>query len=843
MEKKTLPRLETNAQSPPFRIVFIYALFGALWILLSDKLLGLMIHDRAAITRISMYKGWMFIAITAWLLYRLISRDYRKLRDAGELIRKNEELLRNVLETMPVGVWIVDQAGRIQQGNKAGESIWCGTTMAGPDQYDQYKGWWADTGRRIEAHEWGAVRAIQRGETSLNEVVDIECFDGTRKTILHSAVPLRDAGLRLIGAIVLNEDITERRRMENDLLESRERYRSLFENTPAVVLLIDPDTADIVDANAAAVSFYGYAREELVRMKTTGISILSEEQVLNNLTEAMKVPQHVERRHRLKSGEARDVEVYRGPISIENRVYLFAIIHDITDRKKAEELLRDSENMLRAITDAAADSIILIDDEMRVTYWNSAAERMFGYSRKEVMGEHIHFIVPDRYRQAHDAGFRSFVATGEGDLIGRTYEVSALKKGGVEFPVELAISAVRLMGKWHAAGIIRDISERKDLEKQIRHAQKMEAIGTFTGGIAHDFNNSLTAIIGFGSLFRMKLPKDDPLVSHVDNILAAADRAAELIRSLLTFSRYQPIEVKPVDLNEVVRSAEKLLTRLLREDIDLRIELPEEPVVVLADAGQILQILMNLAANAEDAMPHGGMVTLRTSRDTMEVDTIKLHGDQRPGTYALLSFSDTGIGMDDETRQRIFEPFFTTKGLGKGTGLGLSSVYGIVKQHDGFINCCSEPGRGTAFRIYLPVTITEAVQTTASVRPAAPRGTETILVAEDDVMVRGLVSDLLGQFGYTVVEAIDGEDAVVKFRDQMDSIQLLLLDVIMPKKNGRQVYEEIRSIKPGIRVIFTSGYPAEVFNGADSLAEGFTFISKPVSPSALLLKIREVLEG
>jgi PAS domain S-box-containing protein len=765
------------------------------------------------------------------------------LRDAGELIEKNEELLRNVLETLPVGVWIIDQAGVIQLCNKAGENIWCGARMVGPDQYGEYKAWWPETGRRIEAHEWGAARAIQCGETSLNEVVNIECFDGTRKTILHSAVPLRDASRQLIGAIVLNEDITERSRMEKALQESRERYRSLFENTPAVVLLIDPDTADILDANAAAVSFYGYSREELVRMKTTGISALQEEQVFKNLAEAKQEPHHVERRHRLKNGEVRDVEVYRGPISIENRVYLFAIIHDITDRRKAEELLRDSENKLRAITDAAADSIILIDDEMRVTYWNSAAERMFGYSRAAVMGKHIHFIVPDRYRKAHDEGFRRFAATGEGGLIGRTYEVSALRKGGGEFPIELAISAVRLMGKWHAAGIIRDISERKDMEKQLRHGQKMEAIGTLTGGIAHDFNNSLTAIIGFGTLIRMKLPKDDPLGAYVDNILAAADRSAELTRSLLTFSRFQPIEAKHVDLNEIVRGAEKLLKRLMREDIDIRVEIADKPLTVRADAGQIVQVLMNLASNAADAMPEGGVVTLSTSLVSLDEDFVKAHGSGRCGRCALLGFSDNGVGIDEETRQRIFEPFFTTKAVGKGTGLGLSSVYGVVKQHDGFISCNSEPGQGTTFKIYLPI-IEESTQLPAeSAQPVAQGGTETILLAEDDAMVRELVRGVLEEFGYTVVEAVDGEDAVVKFRERMDTIRLAILDVIMPRKTGRQAYDEIQGIMPGTPAIFMSGYPAEVFEKKELSEDWLHFISKPVTPRELLRKVREVLEG
>ena len=376
---------------------------------------------------------------------------------------------------------------------------------------------------------------------------------------------------------------------------------------------------------------------------------------------------------------------------------------DVAERTRIENALRDDENKLRAITDAAADSIILMDDEMRVIYWNPAAVHMFGYVREEIMGQKIDRIVPERYRADYTRGHQRFLATGEGNLIGRNCEVFAVRKGGVEFPVELSLSSVRLMDRWHAAAIIKDISERKILENRLRHAQKMEAIGTLAGGIAHDFNNILTAIIGFGSLTRMNLAEQDRLVPYVDNILTAADRAAELTRSLLSFSRNQPIESKPVNLNEVVRGTEKLLVRLLCKEVEFRVELSEEPLVVLADSGQIVQVLMNLASNAADAMPEGGAVTLGSSRMSMDDEFIRAHGYGKHGSYALLSFCDNGLGMDDETQQRIFEPFFSTKGVGKGTGLGLSSAYGIVKQHNGFISCYSWPGKGTTFSIYLPI--------------------------------------------------------------------------------------------------------------------------------------------
>lgn len=821
------------AQSLPFRIAVMYALFGALWILLSDKVLDLMDLDRASITLISMNKGWLFVGVTSWLLYRLIRRDYRKLQDAGALLQESEQRYRLIFEHSLDGILLTVPDGRILAANPAACRILEGTEE--------------------EICQIGRQGLVALNDSALPIVLDERYCDGSAKGVLAfthkdsatvfceiSSVHYKDREGRDRTNLFIR-DISERRRSEQVLRESEARYRTLFDETPAVILVIDTETAEIVTANSAAASFYGYPREELIGMKTTDINILPKEQTFKNLEEAQKGPQHVERRHRLKSGEVRDVEVYRGPLSIENRSYLFALVHDITDRKKIEGQLRDNENKLRAITDAVADSIILIDDDMRVTYWNGAAEKMFGRSRAEVMGEKIDFIVPDRFRDAHLNGYHRFIASQESTLSRKVHEVSAMGKDGIEFPVELSLAGVRLMGKWHTAGIIRDISERKNLEGQLRHAQKMEAIGTLTGGIAHDFNNALTAIIGFGSLVRMNIAVDSRLISYIDNILTAADRAADLTRSLLTFSSNKPIEAKKIDLNEVIARAEKLLTRLLRDDISFMVERSGEPVVIMADPGQIVQLMMNLAVNAEAAMPQGGRVIISLSHKMLEAEFVRIHGYGNPGRYGLITFTDNGCGMDEETRVRIFEPFFTTKGVGKGTGLGLSTVYGIIKQHRGYINCYSEPGRGTTFRIYLPIMDSDLA--TEPIRPAVRGGTETILLAEDNMLVRGLISDLLGQSGYRVIEAVDGEDAVAKFREEADSIQLLVLDVIMPKKNGRQVYEEIRAIKPDMKVIFTSGYPAETFKGAEFDDPDISFVSKPVTPSDLLGKMREMLEG
>ena len=385
-------------------------------------------------------------------------------------------------------------------------------------------------------------------------------------------------------------------------------------------------------------------------------------------------------------------------------------------------------------------------------------------------------------------------------------------------------------------------AEKERLEEQLRHAQKMEAVGTLAGGIAHDFNNALTAIIGYGDLLKMRIDKDDPLRRNVDQILASAEKAANLTQRLLAFSRKQLIEPRPVNLNESIKDVEKLLTRLIREDIEIKVKLSREDIIVMADSGQIEQALMNLATNARDAMPDGGVLTIATESVELNREFFKANDHERPGRYALLSVTDTGIGMDEKTRERVFDPFFTTKEVGKGTGLGLSMVYGIIKQHEGYIDVSSKPGKGTTFRIYLRLTESKIEEKKSKTLGPAEGGTETVLIAEDDESVRMLSKEILEGYGYDVLEATHGEDAVRKFMENKEKVQILLLDVVMPKKNGKEVYEEIVKIKPDIKALFISGYASDIMHKQGIIDEGINFISKPVSPEALLRKVREVLD-
>ncbi|MHB1185788.1 MAG: GAF domain-containing protein [Desulfobulbia bacterium] len=392
-------------------------------------------------------------------------------------------------------------------------------------------------------------------------------------------------------------------------------------------------------------------------------------------------------------------------------------------------------------------------------------------------------------------------------------------------------------------GSCLDLTEHRSLEKQMRHAVKMESIGTLAGGVAHDFNNILMAIIGYGQLALMGMAPDDPQRLNIKNMLEGADRAARLTKDLLLFSRKQVSERKPVDLNEVIKRVEKFIVRVIGEDIACETRLPDQPLTVLADSYQLEQVLMNFATNARDAMPRGGAFCITAEQTILTRDFIAAHGFGKPGPFALLTISDSGSGIDEKTRNRIFEPFFTTKDVGKGTGLGLAVVYGIIKQHEGYINVYSEPGKGATFRIYLPLSVSEAPEKPITKEEAPPvRGTETILVAEDDASLRILAREALTKFGYTVIEAVDGEEAVQKFEENQTAIQLLLFDIIMPKKNGQEAYEAISKIRPGIKTIFMSGYAPDMLREKATMGDTIPLLAKPLSPSKLLQKVREILD-
>lgn len=512
---------------------------------------------------------------------------------------------------------------------------------------------------------------------------------------------------------------------------------------------------------------------------------------------------------------------------------------EVVERRQAEEALNNERLKLKTLSDNAPFGMVLIDNKGRYTYMNSRFRDMFGYDLSDIPDGRTWFrraYPDDRLRQEAIKTWKE--------------EIGGLSRGERKLKVFAATCAdgsqkmVNFIPLKLASGdylvTCEDITELKKLERQLHQSQKMEAIGSLAGGIAHDFNNILTTLMGYAGLLQMEMDRHDPLGLYVDQIISASQKAANLTRSLLAFSRQQPIVLNPVNINDTIRSTEKLLKRLLTEDVDFRVSLQPEGMVIMADATQIDQILFNLVANARDAMPKGGKLLIATSQTDIDERFVHTHGYGKPGAYAMVIVSDTGTGMDEATKEKIFDPFFSTKEVGRGTGLGLSTVYGIVKQHDGFINVYSEPGKGTTFRIYLPLVGFE-VPREEPPEPVMQRGTETILVAEDNADLRRLVTKVLVRHGYRTIEAVDGEDAIDK-HGKHRGIDLIIVDSVMPKKNGREVYEEIRKVDPGVAFLFTSGHTRDTILNRGIADSEFDFLPKPIAPFELLQMVRKVLD-
>ena len=521
-------------------------------------------------------------------------------------------------------------------------------------------------------------------------------------------------------------------------------------------------------------------------------------------------------------------------------IFLFRpLLLHITERKKAEEKVKLAFAEINQVFQTAADGMRIVDKDYNMLRINETLAKMAGTTKDQAIGKKCYEV----FRSAHCHTMRCSmrrVLSGEEHI-----ELESLRerKDGLLVPCIVTATAFRDPHN-KIIGIVedfKDMTEYKKLEKQLIQAQKMEAIGQFAGGIAHDFNNILTAIIGYGNLLTMEIHQPE-LKSYISRILKSAERAANLTKSLLAFSRGQVITPRPVNLNEIIRGLENLLSSLMGEDIEITTSLSSKYLTVLADSGQIEQVLMNLATNARDAMPDGGTFTIRTNHIEMDNEFIWAHGFGQKGIYATITVEDTGQGIDEETREKIFEPFFTTKEVGKGTGLGLAMVYGIIQQHEGYIDVTSELGKGTTFNMYLPlieVPLEEVIPVTSLM---TKKGTETILLAEDDPQVRELTKEVLLGYGYKVLDAIDGENALNVFINNKDSVGLLLLDVIMPKMNGKEVYDAVSRERPNIKVLFISGYDPDVIYSKGILDTGIEILSKPLSPDKLLYKIRETLD-
>lgn len=510
-------------------------------------------------------------------------------------------------------------------------------------------------------------------------------------------------------------------------------------------------------------------------------------------------------------------------------VRISGVVLDVTERKKAEERFH------KAFRASPEPTTIATAAEGRYIDVNESFLRITGYQRPEVIGRTS--VEIGFWERPEDRARLVEILNRAGSI--RDMEITFRTKSGEQRTALDSAELVDIAGQKCILAIFKDITEQRALEKQLRQAQKMEAIGQLSGGIAHDFNNLLSVIIGYGEVLEESLPKDDPSHKNCQQITKAGRSAASLTRQLLAFSRQQVLEPKVLDLNAVVLHVEKMLRRLIGENIDLKTRLGRNLGRVKADQGQIEQVIINLAVNARDVMPNGGKLTIETADIDLDQEYVKRHPLHPPGPYVLLTVSDTGVGMDAETQARIFEPFFTTKEMGKGTGLGLATVYGVVKQSGGFIWVYSEVGHGTTFKIYLPRTseATSEERPVSSTRPT--RGTETVLLVEDEEALREFTATVLTQSGYTVMSAESPDKAIDVAKQHQGPIHLLLTDVIMPGMNGRALAANLVATRPEIRVVYMSGYTG--FTHPGLLDSNAMLLQKPFTREALLHKVREGL--
>ena len=627
--------------------------------------------------------------------------------------------------------------------------------------------------------------------------------------------------------------------MKTSWTESEKRYRRIFETASDGIVLLEKREGHIVHANPAAETMLGYSEAEYIGKKLQDIGVPIDMSDFSMIMESLNksgILNYEDVPIKSKSGQDSHADVYM----VDRAELAQCNIRDVSERKLAEKILAEEKKFIDNALNTLQDAFIVLDLEGRFIRWNKTLTAVSGYTDKEIsLKKAIDFSWRMKKEQVSGAILKA-IEKGSASV-----EAIILTKDGREIPY--AFNAAILSDAQNkpvgVSGVGRDITEHQRLEAQLRQAQKMEAVGTLAGGIAHDFNNILNVIMGYGAMVVDTLEAGSPAKKHMNEVLIAADRAADLTKRLLVFSRKQVVEVKPVNINELILGLQKMLVRIIRENIEFNMDLADRPLIVLADAGQIEQVLINLAVNAKDAMPEGGRLTIGTGLEELNDEYVAAYGYGKPGKYALITVADTGQGMDAETQKKIFEPFFTTKGIGEGTGLGLAISYGIIKQHSGYIKVYSEPGQGTVFKIYLPLNEEAASpdkKTEAAV--SVKGGNETVLVAEDDASLRKLARIVLESFGYSVIAAEDGEDAITKFMENRERISLVLLDMIMPKKNGKEVSEAIRKVSPGIKILFASGYTMDIIKGKELKEAGSDFIQKPFTPKDLLIKVREILD-
>ena len=897
-----------------------------------------------------------------------ISRDITARKQAEQELRDQQALLTATVLMAPIGIAVIDARGAILRVNHAVQSMWGGSATR--------KGWWPDTGKPLQPEDWPEARVLKTGEPVRDQKIDMERFDGARGTLLVSAVPLRDEQGQITGAVIVSEDITARKMAEEALRESEAILRSFFDS-PGVLRGVE----EVVDGhivrvsgNAAAVEMLGTGRERISgqmpaeagpseETERFWVGLYEESRVTGkpvtveyarrgadgrerwllatanylgtgpsgnprfgytalDLTERKRAEEALrasEERFRAQVLASSDV-VYRmnpdwsemrqlqgrefiSDTEVPSRDWLQKYIHpddqqrvleaieqairtkcvfalehrvlrvdgalgwtssraipvldangeivewlgaasDITVRKQALDALAASESRFRALLDSASQGVVAVDEGGRMVLVNARTEEMFGYTRDELLGQPIDVLLPERHRAAHGEHLRGYFAHPRTGTIGFGLDLRGRAKNGSEFPLEVSLSCVQQGGTRWAMALITDITQRKTAEQRLLQSQKMESLGLLAGGVAHDFNNLLVGVIGNASLALDMLPPDNVAVEMLQGVIKAGEQAAHLTRQMLAYSGKGKFVVEPLDLSALVPEMMGLVRPALPKRIAITFDLDRDLPSVEADRGQIQQVFMNLVLNAGEAVGSRdeGLISIRTYSEDVDESYSRLHPEAsalRPGKYVCLQVRDTGSGMDEATKAKIFDPFFSTKFTGRG--LGLAAVSGIVRGHKGAIAVSSAPRQGSCFTVLFPAVEQAMAKPPVSSDAAAPRGSGLILVVDDEPAVRVLARIALERQGYSVLLAETGLAAIDVLRRHSGEVALVILDVNMPGLDGEETLPQLKRIQPDLKVVMSSGYGESetmiLFPGQQVAG----FIQKPYTPKDLAEKVRACL--
>jgi two-component system, cell cycle sensor histidine kinase and response regulator CckA len=754
-------------------------------------------------------------------------------------VRDQTSLLAAALEQLPASVELLDERGHITYVNRAFERM-TGHTSAEAVGRLPSEVLGLATLAPLPVDEMAAALALGQSWTGL---LAARMRGGEVKSLETSLSPVQLSGDERRRFVVLRSDVTEQQHEAKRLRESNELYLQLFRNNSAIKLLIDPRSGLIVDANPAAAEFYGYAEAELRGMPISALNALP----MGNINEGMRLASAEQQTyfrfpHRLRSGEERRVDVFSGPLEVGGQRLLLSIIQDVTDRERAEAALTRSEARFRTLIEHVPVALA-VHREGRFVYVNPALLALLGHERPaDLLGRPVTDVVHPGDRYTVVQRIRSMSENGEAVPL---VEERLFRRDGSHVVAEVVALPLLFDGLPSVVVVADDVTERRELEEQLRRSHRMEAVGRLAGGVAHDFNNLLFVILNAALFLKRRLPEGSSSLHDAEQIQAAAQRAANLTKQLLLFSRGAEPVAEVLDVNGVVLDLRELLERTLGELIELRILVSPSSCRVKVARGNLEQVLVNLAVNARDAMPEGGTLGIETSAVTLDAQQARGLLGLAPGPHVRVVVRDTGVGMTAEVAAHAFEPFFTTKEQATGTGLGLAITYGIVQKAGGHIAIDSIEGRGTRVTIHLPCAATPApaleVQSRPEVEPAG-RG-ETILVVEDEAGVRHVLDRILRDNGYEVLLASGPGEALLTAEQHRGTIALLLTDVIMPRMSGPELAERLLKVRDNMRVLYMSGYAGDALERAGVEDGEVHLLPKPFSEPELLARVRELLSG